>query len=184
MEDDQIIELFFARDEEAIRQTDAVYGRRLFSLANNITGNAEDAQECVSDTYLRTWNTVPPQKPKFFFAYIARLCRNFSLDRLDWNHAMKRRAEIVSLTAEMEMCIPDPVREREMEESELGRILDAFLRNQSKENQMVFLRRYWFADSIAQIAARYGLSESAVQMRLTRTKTRLCAFLEKEGIRV
>ncbi len=184
MDDEKIIELFFARDEEAIRQTDAVYGRRLFCLANNIARNVEDAQECVSDTYLRTWDTIPPKRPKYFFAYIARLCRNLSLDRLDWNHAMKRGAEIVSLTAEMEMCIPDPVREREMEERELGRILDAFLRTQSKENQMVFLRRYWFADSIAEIAARYGLGESAVQMRLTRTKARLCAFLEKEGIRV
>ena len=184
MEDEKIIELFFARSEEAIRQTDIVYGKRLLNLSENIAKNEQDAQECVNDTYLRTWDTIPPQKPKYFFAYIARLCRNFALDKLDWNNAQKRHWSVVSLTEEMEMCIPDPVRDREMEARELGKLLDAFLRTQSKENQMVFLRRYWFADTIAEIAARYGISESAVQMRLSRTKARLCSYLEKEGIRV
>ena len=184
MEDEKIIELFFARSEEAIRQTDIVYGKRLLNLSKNIAKNEQDAQECVNDTYLRTWDTIPPQKPKYFFAYIARLCRNLSLDKLDWNNAQKRHWSVVSLTEEMEMCIPDPVRDREMEAKELGKLLDAFLRTQSKENQMVFLRRYWFADTIAEIAARYGISESAVQMRLSRTKTRLCTYLEKEGIQV
>lgn len=184
MEDQKIIELFFARSEEAIRQTDLVYGKRLFRLAGNIAKSAQDAEECVSDTYLRTWDTIPPQRPTHFFAYLARLCRNFALDRLDWNNAKKRHAEVVSLTEEMELCIPDPIREREMEARELGRLLDAFLRSQSQENRQVFLRRYWFADTIAEIAARYQISESAVQMRLTRTKERLYRYLEKEGIRV
>lgn len=182
MDDNQIIELFFARDEDAIRQTDAAYGRRLHHLAKNITGTLEDAEESVSDTYMKAWETIPPQKPAFYYAYLARICRNFSLDRLDWLGAAKRKAEIVSITEEMELCIPDPVRSIQMEEKELGRLLDSFLRAQSQENRLIFLRRFWYADSISEIADRYSLSPSAVQMRLSRTKAKLAEYLAKEGI--
>lgn len=184
MEDEKIIELFFARNEEAIRQTEVAYGKRLFHLSQNIVRNAQDAEESVNDTYLRTWESIPPQRPAHFFGYLARLCRNISLNRLDWNNAAKRHGEVVSLTEEMEACIPDPARNRELEAKELGRLLDAFLRTQSDANQIIFLRRYWFVDTIAEIAARMGMSESAVQMRLGRTKAKLSAYLEKEGIRV
>ena len=102
----------------------------------------------------------------------------------DWNNAAKRKAEIVSLTQEMELCVPDPQREREMSGQELGMVLDSFLRTLTPENRVVFMRRYWYADSIAEIAARYGIGESAVQMRLNRTRAKLCTYLEKEGIRV
>lgn len=184
MEDKQIIALYFARDEEAIRQTDSVYGQQLFRLAERIIKNGQDAEESVSDTYERAWETIPPQKPKHFFAYLAKICRHFALDRLDWIHAAKRKAEVVSLTAEMEICIPDAQQDREMEGKELGMILDTFLRTLTPENRMVFLRRYWYVDTIGEIAARYGISESAVQMRLSRTKDKLRAYLEKEGIQV
>ena len=184
MDDQKIIALFFARDQEAIRQTDAAYGRRLLGLAGRIVGNDQDAEENVSDTYLRAWNTIPPQRPGYFYAYLAKICRNFALKKLDWKNAQKRKAEIVALTQEMEGCIPDQTQAGEQDARELGRLLDAFLRTQTPENQMVFLRRYWYADTVAEIAARYGISESAVQMRLKRTKTRLSAYLAKEGIRV
>lgn len=184
MEDSKILELFFARNEDAIRHTDDAYGRRLFALADNIVRNDQDAEESVSDTYMRAWDTIPPQKPQHFFAYLAKICRNFALKKLDWKNAAKRKAEVVSLTQEMEACIPDSTRDREMEAKELGMLLDRFLRTLTPENQMVFLRRYWYVDTIAEIAARYGISESAVQMRLNRTRARLCAYLEKEGIRV
>ncbi|MDY4581700.1 MAG: sigma-70 family RNA polymerase sigma factor [Candidatus Faecousia sp.] len=184
MEDSKILELFFARNEDAIRHTDDTYGRRLFALADNIVRNDQDAEESVSDTYMRAWDTIPPQKPQHFFAYLAKICRNFALKKLDWKNAAKRKAEVVSLTQEMEACIPDSTRDREMEAKELGMLLDRFLRTLTPENQMVFLRRYWYVDTIAEIAARYGISESAVQMRLNRTRARLCAYLEKEGIRV
>ncbi len=184
MDDSKIIELFFARNEEAIRHTRDTYGRRLFVLADNIVRNDQDAEECVSDTYMRTWDTIPPRKPARFFAYMAKICRNFALNRLDWKQAAKRNAEVVSLTQEMEVCIPDESRDREMEAKELGQILDAFLRTLPEENQMVFLRRYWYVDTIAEIAARYGISESAVNMRLNRTRDKLRAYLAKEGIRV
>ena len=133
---------------------------------------------------MKAWVTIPPHKPQYFFAYIARICRHFALDKLDWNNAAKRKAEIVSLTQEMELCVPDPQREREMSGKELGMVLDSFLRTLTPENRVVFMRRYWYADSIGEIAARYGIGESAVQMRLNRTRAKLCTYLEKEGIRV
>ena len=184
MEDSKIIELFFARNEAAIRHTDEAYGRRLYHLADNILHNGQDAEESVSDTYMRAWETIPPHSPKYFFAYIAKICRHFALDRLDWKNAAKRKAEVVSLTQEMEACIPGTERDRELSGQELGMILDAFLRTLTPENRMVFMRRYWYVDTIAEIAARYGISESAVQMRLNRTRAKLCTYLEKEGIRV
>ena len=184
MEDSKILELFFARNEDAIRHTDDTYGRRLFALAERIVKNDQDAEESVSDTYLRAWDTIPPQKPRYFFAYLAKICRNFALKKLDWKKAAKRNAEVVALTEEMEMCIPDQSRDREMEGRELGVLLDRFLRTLTPENQMVFLRRYWYVDTIAEIAVRYGISESAVQMRLNRTRAKLCTYLEKEGIQV
>lgn len=184
MEDSKIIELFFARNEDAIKHTDDAYGRRLYHLADNIVHNSQDAEESVSDTYLKTWDTIPPNKPQYFFAYIAKICRHFALDKLDWKKAAKRNAEVVSLTQEMELCIPDSEQERKLEGKELGNILDAFLRTLTPENRVVFMRRYWYVDTIAKIAARYGISESAVQMRLNRTRAKLCTYLEKEGIRV
>lgn len=184
MEDSKIIELFFSRNEEAITQTDAAYGRRLFSLADNILRCPEDAQECVSDTYWKAWDTIPPQKPVHFFPYLAKICRHFAFGRLDRRNAAKRSAEVVSLTREMEGCIPDSRRDAVLEAKELGRILSAFLRTLSPENRMVFLRRYWYVDTVAEIALRYGISEGAVMTRLSRTRSKLAVYLEKEGIRV
>ena len=184
MDDSKIIELFFARNEDAIKHTDDTYGRRLFHLADNIVHNDQDAEESVNDTYMKAWDTIPPQRPEHFFAFIAKICRNFALKRIDWQKAKKRNAEVVTLTQEMENCIPDTYRDMEADERELGRILDAFLRTLTPENQMVFLRRYWYVDTIAEIAVRYGISESAVQMRLNRTRSKLAMYLAKEGIKV
>lgn len=184
MEDSKIMELFFARNEDAIRHTDDTYGRRLFILADNIVKNDQDAEESVSDTYMKAWVTIPPRRPNHFFAYLAKICRHCALGKLDWNMAAKRKAEIVSLTQEMENCIPDTHRDAAMESRELGMVLDAFLRTLTPQNRMVFLRRYWYVDTISEIAVRYGISESAVLMRLSRTRAKLCAYLEKEGIPV
>ena len=107
MDDSKIIELFFARSEDAIKHTNDVYGRRLFYLADNIVHNDQDAEESVNDTYMKAWDTIPPQRPEHFFAYIAKICRNFALKRIDWQKAKKRNAEVVTLTQEMENCIPD-----------------------------------------------------------------------------
>ena len=184
MEDRKIIELFLARNEDAIRFTAESYGGRLFSLADNILRNGRDAEECVSDTYMRSWDTIPPQRPRHFFAYLAKICRHFALDRLDWKSASKRKAEVICLTQVMENCIPDQIRDRELESREIGRLLDTFLKSQTPENRMVFMRRFWYLDSIAEISVRYGISEAAVQKRITRMKSKLAAFLEQEGISV
>src|SRR5699024_11002399 len=103
MDDSKIIELFFLRNEDAIPHTHDIYGRRLFILADNIVKDDQDAEESVNDTYMKAWDTIPPQKPTHFFAYLAKICRNFALDKLDWKHAAKRNAEVVSLTQEMEL---------------------------------------------------------------------------------
>lgn len=184
MTDSQIIELYWARNEEAISQTDAAYGKKLHTLADRIVQNFEDAQECVSDTYLKTWQTIPPQRPNYFFAYLARICRNFALGVLDWKSAAKRKGELVELTAQMEACIPDPAHERKMEGQELGKLLNRFLEGLSYENRVIFLRRYWYLDTIEEIADRYGFSQSKVKTQLHRTRTKLHAFLEKEGVRI
>ena len=182
--DSQIIDLFWARKEEAIKETDLVYGKKLHYLADRIVQNFEDAQECVSDTYMKTWDTIPPQRPEYFFAYIAKICRNFALGVLDWKSAAKRKGEVVSLTAEMEACIPDPAYQRHLEGQELGEVLNRFLESLSRDNRIIFLRRYWYMDTVAEIACRYGMSESKVKTQLHRTRTKLHAFLAKEGIAV
>ena len=184
MEDSRIIELYFARNEDAIRHTDDTYGRRLFYLAERIVKNDQDAEESVNDTYMKAWDTIPPHRPKYFFAYLSKICKNFALDRLDWKSAAKRKAEVVSLTQEMECCIPDTARSYDVDRKELGMVLDAFLRTLTPENRMVFMRRYWYMDTVPEIAVRYGISESAVQMRLSRTRGKLQTYLDKEGIRV
>ena len=184
MDDTKIIELFWARKEDAIAETDAAYGKKLRTLANRILGSREDAEESVSDTYMKTWETVPPQRPTYFYAFLASICRHLSFHRLDWKQAAKRHAEVVSLTDEMAPCIPETSHERELEGKEIGRLLNAFLATLPKETRLIFLRRYWHVDTIAEIAVRYGITESKVKMQLSRTRARLASYLEKEGIAV
>ena len=182
MEDAKIIELFWTRNEDAIAETDASYGRKLRALATKILDNREDAEESVSDTYMKTWEIIPPQRPAYFYAFIASICRHLSFHKIDWKQAAKRNAEVVALTAEMEMCNPDTSRDREMEAKELGKVLNVFLESLPKETRLIFLRRYWHMDTIAEIAARYGITQSKVKMRLSRTRAKLRTFLEQEGI--
>ena len=182
MTDSQIIALFWDRNEDAIRETDAAYGRRLYAISNQILCQRQEAEESVSDTYMKAWETMPPQKPLYFFAYLAKICRNFSLARLQWNSAAKRSAEIVSLTQEMAECIPDRRMEHRLECEALGQLLNRFLESLSRDNRLIFLRRYWYADSVREIADRYGITESKVKTQLHRTRKKLLVFLEKEGI--
>ena len=173
MDDQQIIALFFQRSEQAVAETDRAYGRKLYVLSNNILNNREDAEESVSDTYMETWKTIPPKHPTYFYAFLASICRNLSLNRLDWRMAAKRNAEIIALTHEMEMCIPDKRQEAEFDRRELRRILERFLESLPKESRLIFLRRYLYVDTVAEIAARYGISESKVKTQLHRTRTKL-----------
>ena len=182
--DSEIIALYWKRDEEALQETEAAYGSRLHVLADQILRCREDAQECVSDTYLRAWEVIPPQKPVYLFAFLAKICRNLALDVLDRRNAAKRSARIVTLTLELEQCIPDPAVEKHLEGQELGQLLNRFLEGLSRENRRIFLRRYWYADTILQIAERYQISESKVKTQLHRTREKLRQFLQKEGIDV
>ena len=184
MDDAKIIDLFWARKEEAIQETDKAYGRKLHVLANKILNNREDAEESVSDTYMEVWKSIPPKHPKYFYAFLASICRNMSFNRLDWRLAAKRNAEVVALTQEMEMCIPDTRQEGELDRRELRRTLEAFLDSLSKESRLIFLRRYLYVDTVAEIAARYGISESKVKTQLHRTRAKLHTYLAKEGIYV
>ena len=182
MEDAKIIALFFERNEQAVKETDTAYGRKLYVLSNNILNNREDAEESVSDTYMETWKTIPPKRPKYFYAFLASICRNLSLNRLDWKMAAKRNAEVVELTQEMESCIPDRRQDAEPDRRELRQALERFLESLSKESRLIFLRRYLYVDTVAEIAARYGISESKVKTQLHRTRNKLRNFLAKEGI--
>ena len=184
MTDSQIIALFWERSEDAIRETDAVYGRKLFAVSDKILHSRQDAEESVSDTYMTAWETIPPQRPNYFYAYLAKICRNFSLRRLQWNSAAKRNAVCVTLTRELEECIPDRSLEFKMKGEEIGRALNQFLESLSQENRLIFMRRYWYADSIEEIAARYQITQSKIKTQLHRTRKKLQQYLMKEGILV
>jgi len=183
MEDSAILDLYWARDEEAIRQTELAYGSRLYRMAVGIVQVPEDAQECVSDTYLKAWQTIPPQRPNYFFAYLAKICRFLAFGVLDYRNAEKRKAQVVALTAELEQCIPDPQWENFSGDT-TGTLLNRFLEELPAESRVIFLRRYWFAESVETIARRYGFSISKVKTRLHRTRQQLRQFLESEGVKV
>lgn len=180
MEDEQIVQLLFERKEEAIEQLDIQYGRRLLALSIGILHNAEDARECLNETWWKTWNAIPPEKPDHLFAYLAQICRNQSLNCLARGQAIKRRAEIVELTDEMQTCIPNPVQMQNMESKELREKLNAFLEMLPRESRLLFLRRYWYSESVSSIAKRYGLKENAVSVRLHRIRVKLKKYLEQE----
>lgn len=182
MKDRAIIELYWERDESAIRETDAAYGDRLQDLSVHILDSREDARECVNDTYWKTWETIPPQRPNHFFAFLSKICRYISFGRLDWNNAAKRRADLVALTEELERCIPDRRIQDRMEARELGKILSSFISTLPKDSRLIFLRRYWHLDTTEEIARKYGFSVSKVKTQLHRTRAKLHAYLEQEGI--
>lgn len=184
MTDDQIIDLYWSRNEQAITYTDHAYGHKLQNVAGHILMKYEDAQECVNDTYLKTWNSIPPQRPTYFFAFLAKICRHLAFGKLDWDKAQKRRAEVVTLSEEMQLCIPDRGWERRLEAQEIGHLLNEFLAVTPEESRVIFLRRYWYGDSVAEIAQRLDIGQSKVKTSLHRTRAKLKSFLEKEGIRV
>ena len=182
MQDENIIALFWERNEEAIHETDLAYGRKLHYLAHRILGNQEDAEESVNDTYMKAWEAMPPQWPRYLYAFLSAICRNLSLHKVDWKLASKRNAVVVTLSEELSSCIPDTGWERSQEGREIGKLLDVFLGSLPEESRRIFLRRYWFGDTIAEIADQYTMTESKVKMQLSRTRKKLRSFLEKEEV--
>lgn len=188
MEDEQIIALYFARDEQAISETEQKYGKLCATIAQNILGNIEDVKECVNDTYLGIWNAIPPTCPKNFMAFLCKITRNISLKRLAYNGAEKRdTARMVlfsDLSAEFdnwEDLLLDSHFSQE-EDVELGKRISHFLQQEKPDSRAVFLRRYYFLDSIGAIATRYGFTESKVKNMLYHTRNRLRKYLVKEMI--
>ena len=184
MEDNKIIDLYFERNEKAIGETDKKYGRLCFSIAHNILRNTEDSEECVNDTYLSLWNTIPPTKPNKFPAFISKVTRYISLDKFDFLHAKKRLPEMEVSFEELEEILPDESFRSKMEDSELGEIISGFLRGEKPDSRNVFIRRYYFFDSVSEIAKRFSFSESKVKSMLSRSRKKLREYLVKEGVRL
>ena len=183
MDDRRIVELFFERDESAIHYTSEKYGRKLRSLSQGIVKDLQTAEECENDTYTEAWNSIPPSEPKdYLYAFLARIIRHISLNCCRNRSRLKRNAYLCELSAEMEQCIPAPDDcECRMDDMALREAINAFLGTLSTEKRNLFLRRYWFLDSIADISARFALSESKVKTTLFRCRNMLRNPLEKEG---
>ena len=183
MDDSQIIDLFFARSELAISELDDKYGKVCHKLANNILGNTQDAEECVNDTYLGTWNAIPPQRPDPLLSFVCVLVRRYSIMRYRANTAMKRNSSYDACMEEIENCIAAPGRvEDHYEAKVLARTIERFLDTLNRENRVIFMRRYWYSDSYAAIAALTGLTEKNVSVRLARVRKQLRDYLMKQGV--
>ncbi|MGN1084944.1 MAG: RNA polymerase sigma factor [Lachnospiraceae bacterium] len=179
MEDEEILTLLQSRKEQGINELEQKYGRRLRQLAERILPE-EDAKECLNDTYLAVWNSIPPKRPQFLFAYTAKICRNLALNKVEWNQAAKRNAVVVELSAELEQCIPDSA--AAVGQQELGELLTGFLRGLAEEKRQLFVRRYWYGESIRELSDRFGYRESKVKSMLFRMRKQLWNELKKEGI--
>ena len=184
MEDETIIDLYFAREERAISETGKKYGSYCRSIAFNILHSHEDTEECVSDTYLGAWTRIPPHEPRtYFFAFLARIVRAASIDRCRKNMRQKRTAHVEELTKELEECIaaPDDLGCR-LDDRAIADALNGFLGTLTPETRQIFLRRYWYADSIRDLALRFGYTEGKVKTLLFRTRARLRGYLDERGI--
>lgn len=186
MDDRSIIELYLRRDETAIRQTAGKYGLRLRSLSRGIVGDPHTAEECENDTYMEAWNSIPPHTPwEYLYAFLARITRHISLNCCRKNNALKRSAYLCQLSDEMAQCIPGGEDiQQQLDESALKDAINRFLGSLSPVKRQVFLRRYWFLDTVDDISGRYGFSQSKVKTMLYRCRIQLQKYLEKEGFSV
>lgn len=183
MEDSRIIDLYFHRDPEAIAATEEKYGAYCLSVAENILQNAEDAEECVGDTYLRAWNAIPPQKPRVLKLFLAGITRNLAIDRYHAKNAEKRGGgEVSAVLHELSECIAAKSDvAADYEGRELGESINKFIKTLPERDGNIFLRRYFFTEPIAVIAEKYGLKENNVMVILSRTRKKLKSHLIKEG---
>lgn len=180
MEDREIVLLLQERKEQAVEEIKRIYGKRLTHIAMAILENPEDADECVNDTLWKAWRAIPPAAPVFLYAFLAKICRNTALDRINYRNAEKRQGVVLELTAEMEQCIPGRMGDSRWESRELAALLNQFLKGLPAEKRIIFMRRYWYGESVAEIADRFHISEANVKTSLFRTRKKLRAYLEKE----
>lgn len=176
MEDHQIIELYFARDEQAIMQTAARYGKLCQQVTMNIVGNRSDAEECVNDTYLKLWNSIPPARPRSLSAFISRIARNIAIDRYRSLHSKGHNRDLeVALEELSEITPPDTSQEV------LKELVQIFLRGLENTDRRLFLGRYWYASSVKALAKAWGMTPNAVSLRLYKTREKFKAFLTERG---
>ena len=185
MEDKRIVDLYFERSEAAIEETEKKYGRYCHTIAYHILGNDEDSKEIVNDTYLKTWNTVPPNRPDPLKTYVGMISRQLSFDRYEKYHAQKRGGEVMLVLDELDECIPDGDSKEDIGESiGLQNTLNRFVHSLPDRVQNIFVRRYWYSSPISEIARDYGMKESSVSVLLLRTRKKLKDFLQKEGFEI
>lgn len=183
MDDKAIIDLFFERSEQAIRELDTKYGKTCHKVSYNILNNQQDAEECVNDAYLGTWNAIPPQRPNPLLTFLCRIVRNLSIMRYHANTATKRNSAYDIALEELENCLSSGITvEDEVEGKLLVQTIEDFLDTLSQDSRVIFMRRYWFSDSYAEIAKQVGISEKTVSVRLTRIRNQLRKHLTKEGM--
>lgn len=177
MKDSDILDLYFARDERAIVETDKSHGRVCMQVSMNILESLPDAEECVNDTYLKAWNTIPPERPAALRAFLCQITRNLSLDRLRYMHRQKRDKNLLVMLSELETCLPA----KEVPENQLAKHLSAFLRTQEKIDRLLFVGRYYHAFSTRELARRTGMDENLVSVHLHRVRERLRRYLLERG---
>ena len=178
IDDEKIITLFFERDQQGIRELDIKYGKICHNLSYNIVNSRQDAEECVNDAYLGAWNAIPPTRPKPLLSYIVKIVRNISLKSYWKEEAAKRNSSYTIAMQEIDGCIADKKTvDDEVEARELACIIEEFLDTLTAENRVIFMRRYWFADSYKDIAEFVGLSEKNISVRLTRIREKMKQYL-------
>ena len=185
MEDKDIIELFNNRNQQAIEKTAEKYGNYCYAVSYNILANHEDCEECVNDTYMKAWQTIPPEYPKIFSAYLGKITRNLSLDKYRRYSSEKRGGSVHQIVfQEFENYLPSEKHDNIIDEFELTEIINNFLRSLPAEKRKIFVRRYWYFSSIKEIAELFGISESKVKMTLSRTRESFRKHLKKAGVSI
>lgn len=186
MEDQNIIKLYFDRDEAAISETASKYGKYCRIIAMNILGSHEDAEECVNDTYLGAWNSMPPQKPSMLSVFLGRITRNLSFNKYKYYHADKRGGGETALILDelSEIVSGEESVEDEVLERELINEINSFLNALPEHKRGIFIRRYWYSDSISSIAERYGITENAASVTLNRIRNKLREYLTERGCKI
>lgn len=182
MEDSKIISLFFERSEQALEELDSKYGHAVKKTASNILNDRLDVEECINDTYMRCWNSIPPHHPNPLISYVCRITRNLAVNRYHANRAEKRSGNYDLILDELEESIPSHMDvESETEAKELTAVVNRFLTGLSREDRIPFVRRYFYADTVTELAAQTGVSANRVSVRLFRLRSKLKKALAKEG---
>ncbi|MBR6474231.1 MAG: RNA polymerase sigma factor [Lachnospiraceae bacterium] len=184
MDDQSIVELYFERNEQAIKETEYKYGKLCRRIAYNILNNHEDAEECVNDTLVGIWNKIPPTRPSNLMAFVCGIARNLSLKKLEFLSREKRSREMTVSLDELTDILPDERYVPNASDEDISRIINAFLYKQKKDIRKVFIRRYYFFDSIKEISEKYSFTESKVKNMLFNTRKKLKDYLIKEGVEI